>query len=69
MKSRTLPDGIMQFLNTYPEDGPRWQFLIIDFLETTCRLKSAGEPVTVPIDADNQILVHGKRYGERHWMH
>lgn len=59
-------------------DSPRspWCFYITGF---DCRhsgaanrchvLRTDGTTACVPIDADNRILIDGRRYGQRRWNH
>lgn len=65
--------GFAQFREA--ENCP-WRFYVSGFDSTSggedgqCAvLRTDGSLEWVPIDADNRISIHGRKYGHQHWDH
>lgn len=51
-----------------------WQFVVYAFGDTDCLVYAVdrkGDLVhqRAPIDSNNRITIHGRKYGTRHWQH
>ena len=74
MQSRNV-HGYLQYLERFKignKEINRWVFIITGFtfdLSEAYVLKSNCTDIPLPIDANDRILIMGKRYGDKHWIH
>lgn len=63
--------GFRQVREIPPGCNPgRWRFVIYGFGDDDCSVYRAdGTRERVPIDAQNRILIAGRRFGQEHWTH
>jgi hypothetical protein len=74
---REVSGGWLQFRCKRANGGfDNWRFQIIGFDDTVsgqagfCNVMRAdGAYNRTPIDAQDRILINGRRYGRQHWVH
>ncbi|MHB8742043.1 MAG: hypothetical protein ACYC9L_02875 [Sulfuricaulis sp.] len=77
VQCRVIDGGWVQFRHKRKAGGfEPWHFIIVGFDETVsgqagyCNVMRADEAHNrTPIDAQDRILITGRRYGRRHWDH